>query len=136
MAYHSLAVAPVLPQYATHHMAVLSGHASLTGFCFHREVEPQEGDAGRGVQGLRVVPGSCHAGAGDPGLRSRRYLRHGGPEHAAGLAVHSTLRQEDCGLASGMHTVKTLLRKIEHCKNVHITKYFVCNTKNFFVSYK
>lgn len=57
--------------------------------------------AGRGVQGLRAVPRSGHAGTRDPDLRRRGHLRHGGPLHAAGLAVHAALREENRRLATG-----------------------------------
>lgn len=56
-------------------------------------MEAQQVLPGRGVQGLRVVPGGGHVGAGDADLRRRGHLRHGRAVHAAGVAVHAALRQ-------------------------------------------
>lgn len=60
--------------------------------------------ARRGVQRLCAVPRSGHVGAGDSDLRSRGHLRHGRPLHAAGVAVHPSLREENRRLAPGKHT--------------------------------
>lgn len=83
----------------------------MTFFTFPREMEAQQVLAGRGVQGVRAVPGGGHAGAGVADLRRGRHLRHGRPLYAAGHAVHAALRQEDCRLASGnynrAHTTST-----------------------------
>lgn len=64
-------------------------------------METQQVHPGRGVQGLRSVPGGRHARARDADLRRGRDPRHGWPLHAAGLAVHAALRQENRRLATG-----------------------------------
>lgn len=66
-------------------------------------MEAQQGIAGRGVQGLCAICGGRYARAGDAGVGGGRHLRHGWPLSAAGLAVHTPLRQENCRLATGNH---------------------------------
>lgn len=79
-------------------------------------MEAQQGVAGRGVQGLRVVRGGRHAGARDAGVGSGGHLRHGRSFPAASLAVHTTLRQENCRLAAG-NTIFLLLLHFCVCTN-------------------
>lgn len=57
--------------------------------------------AGRGVQGLCVVPRSSYAGASFSDLWGSRDLRHGRPFYAASLAVHTSFCQENRGLVAG-----------------------------------
>lgn len=59
-------------------------------------MEAQQVQSGRGVQGLRAVLGGGHVGAREPDMWRRRHLRHGRTVHAARLAVHSELRQQNC----------------------------------------
>lgn len=78
-----------------------SKRAEDTGDRAREEVEAQQVQPGRGVQGLRPLRGGGHARAGhaDRGRDSR--FRHGRAHSSTGLAIHPRVRQKDSGLVAG-----------------------------------
>jgi len=66
-----------------------------------KKMENRQGDARRGVQRLRPLPGGRHVGTGNPSLRGRRHLRHGRAVIGADHQVHPLFRRPDRQLVTG-----------------------------------
>lgn len=69
-----------------------------------QEVEAQQVQPRRGLQGMRAVSGGGYAGADHADRRRGRHLRHGRPQPPANLAVHPAVCQENSRSASGGDT--------------------------------
>lgn len=70
------------------------------------EMEAQQVQPGRGVQGLRALRGGGHVGAGHADRGRDSHFRHGRAHSSTGLAIHSRVRQKDSGLVAGRCTAQ------------------------------
>lgn len=64
-------------------------------------METQEVHVGRGVQGRRDFPGSCHFGTGHSDSGRPGDIRHGRIVAATDMAIQSSVRQTDRRLVAG-----------------------------------
>lgn len=64
-------------------------------------MEAQQGQPGRGLQRLRVIPGSRYARADHADRGRRHHLRHGRSYFTANVAIHTAVRQEDSRSVAG-----------------------------------